>query len=126
MISTSRRTGRAAEEALLQEITVPNTIFRWGQEGANPYRGYLALADAIVVTGDSVSMCSEVCATEAPVYIYAPTALTTEKHARLHRLLYHNGYARPLSGDWSMWTHPRLNSANKVAEAIRSRLMSEV
>ncbi len=121
MISTSRRTGQSAEAALMSEITVPHHMFRWGQEGANPYLGYLALADGVVVTGDSVSMCSEVCATEAPVYIYAPPALITDKHARLHQLLYAGGYARPLTGEWEDGIHPRLNSADSIAEAIRNR-----
>ena len=90
--------------------------------GTNPYRGYLALADGVVVTGDSVSMCSEVCATQAPVYIYAPSALITPKHARLHQSLYAGGYARPLSGNWEAWTHPRLNAAETIVEAMRERL----
>lgn len=122
MISTSRRTGQSAETALMAEVSVPHQVFRWGQEGANPYRGYLALADCVVVTGDSVSMCSEVCATEAPVYIYAPPALITDKHARLHQLLYSGGYARPLTGEWEDWTHSRLNSADVIAAAMRERL----
>ncbi len=126
MISTSRRTGESAEAALLKEITVPHHVFQWGQEGANPYRGYLALADGVVVTGDSVSMCSEVCATEAPVYVYAPPALITDKHARLHQLLYAGGYARPLAQplgrEWENWSHPRLNSAESIVEAMWDRL----
>jgi mitochondrial fission protein ELM1 len=122
MISTSRRTGQSAEAALLTEITVAHHVFRWGQEGENPYQGYLALADGIVVTGDSVSMCSEACTTEAPVYIYAPPTLITDKHARLHQLLYVGGYARPLCRKWENWCHPRLNSAESIVEAARDRL----
>lgn len=124
MISTSRRTGKAAEDSLFAEISVPHQAFRWGQEGPNPYRGYLEMADTIIVTGDSVSMCSEVCATEAPVYIYAPSALITPKHGRLHDLLYDGGYARPLNGEWSVWRHDALNSADQIADAIRQRLLS--
>ena len=36
----------------------------------NPYRGYLALADAFVVTGDSESILAEACSTGKPVYVY--------------------------------------------------------
>ena len=39
--------------------------------GENPYFGMLALADAIVVTMDSVSMVSEAVATHAPVLLAA-------------------------------------------------------
>jgi mitochondrial fission protein ELM1 len=36
----------------------------------NPYFGYVAGADALVVTGDSESMIAEACATGKPVYVY--------------------------------------------------------
>jgi len=121
LITTSRRTGAAAD-ALLDAVTAPNTAHRWGEEGENPYGTYLALADAVIVTGDSVSMCSEACAGTAPVYIFAPPALTTPKHARLHAELYDKGYARPLAADFEPWTHPPLNAAGDIAAAIRERL----
>ena len=121
LITTSRRSGPAGE-AMLSEITVTHYAFRWGDQGDNPYLGYLALADAIVVTGDSVSMCSEACATKAPVYIYAPDGFVIDKHARLHRYLYDAGYARPLEGVLEDWTHPPLNAAEIIADTIRERI----
>lgn len=121
LVTTSRRTGDAADR-LLAALTRPAHVHRWGDAGENPYEGYLALADAVIVTGDSVSMCSEACATAAPVYIYAPDALTVSKHARLHRELYAKGYARPLAGTLDAWTHPPLNAATDVADAIRKQM----
>jgi hypothetical protein len=126
MVSTSRRTGEAAAEALYSQLTVPNLMYRWSGDARgkeeNPYMGYLAMADGVIVTGDSVSMCSEVCATDSPVYIFAPKKATTMKHARLHEELYRNGYARPLDGRFEAWTHPRLNAARQIADEIRKRL----
>lgn len=121
LVTTSRRTGAAAQ-ALLGEIAVPKRVYRWGDEGENPYYGYLAVADAVIVTGDSVSMCSEACATTGPVYIYAPEALSTAKHARLHSELFDKGYARPLAGRLETWTHAPLNPAEDVARAVRERI----
>ena len=121
LVTTSRRTGAAAQ-ALLDEIAVPKRVYRWGDEGENPYYGYLAVADAVIVTGDSVSMCSEACATTGPVYIYAPKALSTAKHARLHSELFEKGYARPLAGRLETWTHAPLNPAGDVARAVRQRM----
>ena len=121
LVTTSRRTGAAAQ-ALLGEIAVPKRVYRWGDEGENPYYGYLAVADAVIVTGDSVSMCSEACATTGPVYIYAPEALITAKHARLHSELFEKGYARPLAGRLETWTHAPLNPAEDVARAVRERM----
>lgn len=119
LITTSRRTGEAAT-ALYGEIEVPHFAFRWGDAGDNPYFGYLALADAIVVTGDSVSMVSEACASTAPVYVHAPKALVALKHTRLHEDLYAQSTARPFEGKIEAWSHPPLNAADEVAERVRA------
>ncbi len=122
MVSTSRRTGSAAD-ALLNEISVAAHLYRWGDPGDNPYRGYLAMADAIVVSGDSVSMCSEACAGTQPVYIFAPDGSVVEKHARLHRELYAAGLARPLDdSSFEIWSHAPLNAALDIVTEINRRL----
>jgi len=121
LVTTSRRTGKPADD-LVAEITVPCRVFRWGDEGDNPYFGYLACADAVVVTGDSVSMCAEACAGTAPVYIYAPPGFAIDKHMRLHRELYDAGYARPLGETLETWHHPPLNAATDIAAEVRRRL----
>ncbi len=130
LVTTSRRTGDATE-ALIDAVSTPAHVYRWkdisqdGVEEDNPYHGYLALADGVIVTGDSVSMCSEACAGTGPVHIYAPPALITPKHARLHAGLYEQGYARPLddtAGSFETWSHPPLNPAREVAAEIRKRL----
>lgn len=127
LISTSRRTGDEATDALLEQVTVPHSVYRWGDGTGNPgtenpYRGYLACADAVVVSGDSVSMCSEACAGTKPVYIYAPDGFATDKHRRLHRALFEAGYARPFGESYSPWLHAPLNAAVEVAAAIRDRM----
>lgn len=124
MVSTSRRTGREAEEAFLSSLPEPPAaLYRWGDTGGNPYFGYLACADAVVVTGDSVSMVSEACATRAPVYVYAPDALVAPKHARLHVHLYALGMAEALGAVYKPWVHPPLNAATDVAKAVRQALV---
>lgn len=124
LLTTSRRTGRDAEQALVHAISEPRSTFLWGQEGENPYLGYLALADAIIVTGDSVTMCAEACATETPVYIAAPAGTVSAKHARLHQRLYDLGYARPCadleSGTFEDWSHPPLDTTGQVVAAVHS------
>ena len=121
LVSTSRRSAAAAE-TLIAGLGVPARVYRWDEEGDNPYFGYLALADAIVVTGDSVSMCSEACYVTRPVYIYAPGELCVPKHARMHRDLYGGGYARPLSGSLEKWSHRSLDTAGRIAAEISKRL----
>jgi mitochondrial fission protein ELM1 len=55
--------------------------------------GYLACADNIVVTGDSVSMCCESCGTNKPVFVFTGKKWLTRKHIRFVASLYKNGYA---------------------------------
>lgn len=124
LVTTSRRTGPEAEAALLAAIPAPRFVHRWGSPGDNPYFGFLALADAVVVTGDSVSMACEACAAPAPVYLYAPEGWVADKHARLHAELARLGLARKLSGAEILepGSHPPLNAAENIAQAIRGIL----
>lgn len=122
LITTSRRTEAAAADALLAEISVPWFVHRWERGGDNPYLGMLALADTVIVTGDSVSMCSEACLGRAPVYVFAPEALIAPKHARLHRELFENGYACPLGGPNGGGELKRLDAAAEIAAEVRRRL----
>ncbi len=71
LVTTSARTSRAAVDGLVSAIDAPCHLFRWGTDaGRNPYLGFLALADSIIVTCDSTSMLAEACATRKPVYMF--------------------------------------------------------
>lgn len=118
LFASSRRTGVAGEKAIAAALAVPHRSFFWSAGGDNPYVGFLALADTVIVTGDSVSMCSEACATSAPVYIYAPEGMVAPKHARLHAQLYSAGLARPMSAPFERWIHPPLNAADEIAHKV--------
>jgi len=94
LITTSRRTGEKAEKAIMNVLKdVPAHTFLWGEKKENPYMGYLACADNIVVTGDSVSMCCEACGTKKPVFVFTGKKWLTRKHIRFVASLYKNGYA---------------------------------
>ena len=70
LVSTSRRTSTEATKALQDALQdIPSFFHQWGDEGENPYMGILSCSDVIVVTGDSMSMCSECCFTGKKVYI---------------------------------------------------------
>jgi len=71
LVTTSARTPRDKITNFERALEVPAEIFRWSKDATeNPYFGYLALADEIVVTGDSMSMLTEACATRKPVHIF--------------------------------------------------------
>jgi mitochondrial fission protein ELM1 len=121
LVVTSRRTGAEAETALEECLPEGGWLCRWQDRTDSPYLALLALADRVVVTGDSMSMCCEACANGGPVFIFAPEHLTEAKHALLHQDLITQGYARPLGGDPAGWRHPPLNASGLVAEEIRRR-----
>ena len=122
MITTSRRTGDEQENVL--KTRFPDAFFySWKDAGAeNPYFGFLACADMLIVTGDSVSMCSEACSTGKPVYIFAPETLCSKKHRLLHQRLYDGGYAAPLSEAEipARTERPRLHVAADIAERMKN------
>ncbi len=64
----------------------------WKGEGPNPYMDYLAISDAIVVTGDSISMMSESCLMGKPVYI-AEMPIENRKFRDFIKNLYAGGHA---------------------------------
>ncbi len=122
LVTTSRRTGAEQEKILRETLPDPKYFYGWGDtQNENPYFGFLACADYILVTGDSVSMCSEACAANAPVFIYAPQGSVGKKHALLHCQLYDGGYAQPLDGDANIKEHKPLNAAQAVADEIKRR-----
>ena len=92
-ITASRRTGEENEAQLRGSLTGTPWWF-WDGRGDNPYLGLLALADAIVVTADSVSMVSEACSTGKPVYI-AELEGGSAKFDRFHAHLRDRGMTPP-------------------------------
>lgn len=97
LVTTSRRTGKEAEEKILSVLKdIPCYTYLWGDQSENPYLGFLALADNIIATGDSVSMVSEACGTGKPVFIFEGQSWLSKKHYRFIHALYENMYAAPL------------------------------
>lgn len=125
LATTSRRTGKEATEALAAGLAPAlHLIYRWGEPGENPYHGFLASADAVVVTADSISMISEACASQAAVYVACPE-LGGPRHHRFAETLYQAGHARPLGNSIARWPRPPLDEAGRVAAEIRRRFALE-
>lgn len=120
MVTASRRTG-AENTKILQEMLASPYVYFWDGTGENPYFGFLALADALVVTGDSVSMLSEAIATGKPVYI-VPLDSNHKRHQVFHKLLEEQGYTRPFTGHLEKWSYTPPDDTMKVAAEIRARM----
>lgn len=98
MVTASRRTPDNCQKIIKEGIQNTNGVFFWNGEGKNPYFAFLALADIILVTEDSVSMTSEAISTGKPVYI-VKLQKRERKQSRIdkfHSLLVKQGYTRKL------------------------------
>ena len=121
MVTPSRRTGKAAERQLRERLADAPAVM-WDGTGDNPYLGYLGLADAIVVTCDSVNMVSEACATGKPVYIVDLEGKKHSKFRDFREMLATMGIVRPFEGALDRWTYAPLDETARVAKEIRLRM----
>ena len=123
-ITTSRRTGKENTNLLRQAL--PKASF-WSSEadGPNPLMGMLALADHIVVTGDSVSMISEAVSTGTPVHI-AELPGGTKRFRRFLDGVYECGYARPFTGPpLPEWTYSPPRDTARIAAIVQEMVQTK-
>ena len=121
LITTSRRTGKEAENIIMKALeNIPSYAFLWGDKRENPYMGFMACADRIIVTGDSVSMCSESCGTQKPVLIFRGRNWLKSKHLKFCQTFFDAGYACPIEDEKSNSFVPKtyVNPSEVVAEKI--------
>jgi len=90
----------------------------WDGTGDNPYFGLLGLADAIVVTGDSVNMISEACTTGKPVYIFELAGGAGSKFSAFHDAVYARDLARPFDGALEDWRPEPLRETERAARVL--------
>lgn len=122
LITTSKRTGLDAQNAIVNEIkNIPSHTYLWGvDEGENPFMGYIACADDIIVTGDSVSMCSESCGSGKRVMIFRGKDWLTTKHQRFVSSFFDKGLAFPLEQEpKDTDSYSCYNAAEIIAEEIK-------
>jgi hypothetical protein len=70
MLTTSPRTPPVVAEEMRRRLREPRRIHEWTAAAANPYVTFLATADTVIVTGDSISMTADACRTGVPVGVY--------------------------------------------------------
>lgn len=120
-LTPSRRTGKENEQVLADALK-NSPAWIWDGSGENPYFGILAHADALVVTGDSVSMISEAAFTGKPLYIYDLEG-SSRRMKQFHQDLYNEGIARPFTGAAiENWSYKPMDDTNEAAALIRERL----
>jgi mitochondrial fission protein ELM1 len=122
LVTTSRRTG-AAGLALLRDRLKGYPAAIWDGSGENPYFAYLALADAFLVTADSISMISEAAATGKPVHILDLDG-GNSKFARFHAAMQAAGITRPFAGRIGAWSYPVPDDTARAGAALRALILS--
>ncbi len=125
IITNSRRTSDEATQAFYDNITAPSYLHHWDRDIGNPYLGLLAIADVIMPTSDSLSMCSEACFTQKPVLILDNKDSTSILHQIVMNQLEDQGYAKKFT-DHDLEGPPplppkRLDEAARVAEFAMER-----
>jgi mitochondrial fission protein ELM1 len=142
MITASRRTG-AENIKILMHITSPPltppqgggevrmnapggsldkaNIYFWDGTGPNPYHAFLAWADFIIVTSDSVSMISESLTTGKPTYII-PLPGGGRRLNRFQNNIIDQGLARLFQGRLDHYFYTTLNDSEKIAGVIKNAL----
>ena len=120
LATPSRRTPPAAAAALRAAVAGVPQYF-WNGAGENPYFGLLALAEALLVTEDSVNMVSEALATGRPVMTLALEG-GSAKFRRFHASLAARGLARPFAGRIESRAAPPLAETQRIAGLVADRL----
>ena len=118
LITPSRRTDAAVVERLRRRL--PSAKI-WDGVSENPYFAYLALADYLVVTADSVNMASEASFTGKPVYVAGLTG-GNNKFENFHRSLQARGCTRPFTGELAQWQYQPLDETRRAADEIKQKL----
>jgi len=118
MATPSRRTPPDLAGAVREAV---GDGFFWDGTGENPYPAMLALADAVLVTGDSANMVGEATSTGAPVHVFEPSGGASKKLARAIDALIARGAARRWAGRLEEFRYEPIDSSGEIAAEILRR-----
>lgn len=122
LVTPSRRTGADGVRLVQGRLAgLPASV--WDFAGDNPYFAYLGLADAFLVTADSVSMISEAATTGKPVHILGLDG-GNAKFVRFHRLMEEAGITRPFRGRIETWSYPVPDDTARAGAILRRLVLA--
>ena len=129
LITTTRRTNSDCLRELKRNLKCSYYLYDWkyeqdkpeGEKLLNPYLGFLEMSDIVIVTGDSISMVSEVLSTGKTCYVYTPYEVLGKKHLRFLDNLKYKNYLKEFnyeSTSLTRFTYSALNELEKVKNKI--------
>jgi mitochondrial fission protein ELM1 len=123
IITNSRRTPVTPMSTLLDNLHGLNThFFDWQQIEKSFYHALLAHADLFIVTGDSLSMCSEAAYTGKPLLVDLSPNATECFHREIIGKLIDYGAAKPLTDQFTPWSYKPLDSTESIVKEIQNWL----
>lgn len=127
LVTTSGRSDPSILPRLRDHLS-GGSAFVWDRTGDNPYFEYLAIADALLVTVDSITMTCEAASTGKPVFsigLDQRPGPYLDKFRRFHRDLQGTlQVTRPFAGVIEPYSYTPLDEAGRLAGIIRSRLIA--
>ncbi|MDR1494666.1 MAG: mitochondrial fission ELM1 family protein [Rickettsiales bacterium] len=130
LVSSSRRTGAACLEETRKSLDCDHYIYEWAENSCvpNPYYLFVEKSSAVFITGDSISMVSEVATMGRPTYIlYVPEEFAGLKQERFCKSLEEAGLAKkisPNSGPIEEFQDNRsLNELERLSELIKNNIL---
>ena len=125
MVTPSRRTPPRLLETLRAALEnagyLGTRAFVWDRTGKNPYADILALADALIVTGDSVNMVGEAAFTGKPVHVYQPGGKGHPKMTLFLDRLVAAGAVRRYAGVIEEYVYEAVDSTPVFAREVAAR-----
>ena len=117
--TASRRTPARLSDAV-RGIVLENGGFFWDGTGENPYLSLLALADALIVTADSVNMVGEAAMTGKPILLFTPSG-RAPKITKFLSGLERMGALRPFAGVLEAYTYDPIDATPTIAIELARR-----
>lgn len=126
--SFSRRTPEDVKTVFVNKLgNGVNTFYDPSSGLPNPYPAMLLAAEYMIITGDSISMCTEAVHTGRPVYIICPDNFMLPKHRFFIYQLVDLGLAKLLKNNTNFlnsYEYIPLNESEKVVKHINNWLES--
>lgn len=123
VVTNSRRTPADVQQILLEELKdLQPMFFDWVDSPRDLYWSILGIADVMITTGDSLSMCSEVLSTGKPLLVDISTKATECYHREILNHIINHGAAQTLKCTYTPWKYKPVDTTGKIASEILQKL----